>query len=341
MRANAVLLFLASVICLFVSTFGHEMVISPSLPLSDEGSIPRLGLGTAGMRDKTRIAVYRSLLSGMTLIDTAQASEWYDEELTGLGIRDFLDHASASASTTAPEDILIVTKIHPRSFDLDIMHRKLVESRDLLHNVTGNNDPLEVVLLHSPFCWSGHCTEEEEKVSWQTAWRNLEELKRKGLVKHIGVSNFGLSLMQELMEIATLPISVVQNWMDPFHQDIAVRKFCKDKNIAYMAYSSFGTQWTGKLQHNPVWFNPVLDEIAKKYNSTISSVVLSWLLQEGVVAIPRAVQDSHIEENASLMVKDENGRLIGLRVFLDDNEMQQIRDLNGILGSLWDNDADL
>lgn len=63
------------------------------------------------------------------------------------------------------EDITIVTKIHPRSFEYDKMKAKLTESRNLL---LGEEDrPLDVVLLHSPYCWRGHCTPEEEAVSWK------------------------------------------------------------------------------------------------------------------------------------------------------------------------------
>jgi diketogulonate reductase-like aldo/keto reductase len=329
-------LSLVLVYCLVGLVLGDEKVISLSLPLADDGSLPRLGLGTAGMREKTRSAVYRSLSVGISLVDTAQASEWYDEESTGLGIKDYVE-----SSSTSPNNIVIVTKIHPRSFEMSRMRRKLIESRDLLHNATGNINTLEVVLLHSSHCWSGHCTEEEEQISWQSGWMNLEIMKRDGYVKHIGVSNFGVSLLQELKNIATMPVSVVQNWMDPFHQDIEVRNYCKENGIVYMAYSSFGTQWTAKLQHNPVWFNPVLEAIAKKHETTIANVVLSWLLQEGVIAIPRATRDSHIKENAAALVEDDQGQVVGLRVFLDDEDMQDIRELDGILGSLWDGDTDL
>lgn len=78
---------------------------------------------------------------------------------------------------------------------------------------------LDVVLLHSPRCWTGHCTLEEDSYRWQDAWRNLEALYEQGYVSNIGVSNFNPSELMELLQLAKQPVTVVQNWMDPFHQD--------------------------------------------------------------------------------------------------------------------------
>eukprot|EP01035_Chromulina_nebulosa_P017085 gene17085-22598_t len=154
--------------------------------------------------------------------------------------------------------------------------------------------PIDVVLLHSPYCWQGQCTKQEEQTTWLTAWSNLEQIKSTGIVSNIG------------------------NWMDPFNQDKEVRKLAKENDIVYMAYSSFELQ-----------------QIAAKHNKSISQVVLSWLLQEDVVAIPRSTSIDHLRENYDLIEKDENNNPIGFLTFLDNDDIYVISQLDGSIGDLW------
>ena len=191
-----------------------------------------------------------------------------------------------------------------------------------------------MVLLHFPYCQRGQCTTEEEKYSWRDAWPTLESLKGPdlGQVHAIGVSNFDANQLRELLSITNHKVSIVQNWMDPFHQDSEVRQICRENHIVYMGYSSFGTQWEWKLQHNPVFTNPLLKRIADKHELSIAEVVLSWVMQEGAVVIPRASSEEHILGNAR-MISNTRGMPYA---FLDDEDMLQIRRLDGILGSLWD-----
>ena len=100
------------------------------------------------------------------------------------------------------------------------MERKVRESIAIIYK--GTKDFLDVALLHSPRCWNGHCTPEQDRYPWQDAWLNLERLHDMGLVSSIGVSNFNPRELKELLRIATKPVAVVQNWMDPFHQDSEV-----------------------------------------------------------------------------------------------------------------------
>ena len=68
----------------------------------------------------------------------------------------------------------------------------------------------------------------------------MEEMQKKGKLRSLGVSNFYLEELQELVELATVPVSAVQNWFDPFHQDKQVRTFCQDHGIRYIGYSTLG-----------------------------------------------------------------------------------------------------
>lgn len=119
--------------------------------------------------------------------------------------------------------------------------------------------------------------------------------------------------------------------MDPFHQDRETRELCKSHGIVYMAYSSLGTQWGGKLGTNPVLTSRVLQGIARKYERSVAQVVVSWVLQLGAVAIPRSSNIAHIEE---LKLFKANGDGF-VTVFLDEEDMRAINALDGTLGDPW------
>jgi len=293
------------------------------LPLSRGMHIPLIGLGTAGLRDATSKIVHTALSAGVRLIDTAQASEWYDEEQVGSGIREFLKNNNGYTL----DDFVLVTKIHPRSFEFRRMEERLDQSIKYLHGESSQR-ALDVVLLHSPRCWSGHCNEEEESHTWQEGWRNLEQFKAEGKVLEIGVSNFDYEELREVLSISNTKIAIIQNWMDPLHQDKATRELAQANGIAYMAYSSYGTQWQGRRRRlgesdNPVLHNKELLRIAEKHGVTVPQVINSWLSQLKVVAIPRSSSEDHVIENSKH------------REFLDEIDMYDIKALDGSMGT-WD-----
>lgn len=291
--------------------------------------LPRLGLGTAGLGGNDEEITLTALNFGVRLVDTAQAPEWYNERGVGKGIQKYRNQFLSPKN----DSVIILTKIHPRSYEKKKMEAAIMESKRLLNGDV--NIPIDIVLLHTPYCWSGHCSQEEESISWQVGWRNLEYSMQAGNVLSIGVSNFDKNLLKKLLNMADLKVSVIQNWMDPFHQDVEVRKYAAQHNVIYMGYSSFGTQWQGKYNdNNPVFSNKLLLLIAEKYATSVSAVVLSWLLQEDVVAIPRASSVDHIKENAAPIANglDKNN----LRVFLQQVDIEAIRSLDGTLGTPWE-----
>lgn len=189
----------------------------------------------------------------------------------------------------------------------------------------GKPKKLDIALLHAPFCWHGHCTPQQASYSWLTAWKNLEQLHNEGYVSAIGVSNLDPHQLLDLLKIANSRVSVLQNWMDPFHQDKEVRSICNQYGIVYMAYSSLGGQWEyfENVGYNPVFSNPTLQSIAIKHNTTISSVVLSWVLAEGAVIIPRSSKKENIQQNANLLTTN--------KIFLDEFDLRLISELDGTL----------
>lgn len=166
-------------------------------------------------------------------------------------------------------------------------------------------------------------------------------------VSNIGVSNFDVTQLAELLHLADSKVAAVQNWCDPFHQDRAVRALAAENGVAYMAYSTLGTQWESKLGRNPVLTAPALMRIAAEHGdgTSVADVALSWALQEGLVAVPRSTSSEHIRRNSWSHLspsppgpparprRDELGRL---RCFLSEKDMRDIRALDGTLGLPWD-----
>jgi diketogulonate reductase-like aldo/keto reductase len=202
------------------------------------------------------------------------------------------------------------------------MKESLIRSQMDLY---GRNRKLDVALLHAPFCWQGHCTPQQEAYSWLHAWKNLENLHNQGYVSAIGASNLNPHQLRELLNSANSRVSVIQNWMDPFRQDKEVRSICKQYGIVYMAYSSLGGQWSyiSSVGYNPVLTHPTLQSIAEKHNTTISTVVLTWVLHEGAVIIPRSANKENIKTNAELLIK---------KISLDEYDVRLIEGLDGTLG---------
>jgi diketogulonate reductase-like aldo/keto reductase len=297
-------------------------------------SIPRIGFGTAGLGSSTARSVETALNAGYNLIDTAQAVEWYSEKEVSEGMRAFEINNTLFPDGTTKKNITVVTKIHPRSFSMPILRRDIVKSKSYL-KFGGILGELDLVLIHSPYCWQNHCTEREETHTWQECWRNLETLKSEGHIHSIGVSNFDKNHLQQVITFANTQIVAVQNWCDPFHQDKEVRAYAAENGIAYMAYSSFGTQWTNKFPTNPVTSNKVLQNLASKHNSTVHEVVLSWLLQEGMIALPRSTNSYHILRNSFSHFKFRSHGNWFYRCFLDTGDIFAIGQLDGTLGLPW------
>eukprot|EP00118_Oscarella_pearsei_P004877 m.21620 g.21620 ORF g.21620 m.21620 type:complete len:731 (+) comp28191_c0_seq2:264-2456(+) len=251
--------------------------------------MPLLGIGTAGLFGSEVIDIVKHALKiGYRMIDSAQA---YDEASVGRGIAE---------SGVDRSSIFIVSKLHPRFMGFESTIKAVATS---LSNLQTNY--IDLFLIHSPDCDEGEdarlkCEEGEPKGSWQESWRALETLQKDGTLRSIGVSNFEEELLQELVDLAKVPVSVVQNWFDPFFQDRNVRRFCRGNGIVYMGYSTLGTLWKeeGVLDYNPVLKNRgTLAHLASEREATIAQIVLRWAIDSDVVVIPRSSNPIHVNTN--------------------------------------------
>ena len=261
---------------------GRAMEFAESLRLSNGVRLPSIGFGCAGRLPQQTYE--RAIQAGYTLLDTAQATEWYDEAAVGNAIL----HTRKNRSL-----LFLTSKLHPRDLGyqatLDAFPTSLKRLR---------TNYLDAFLLHYPRCFGTLCAKGLPKGDWKQSWRALESLYDSGKVRAIGVSNFSPHELKQLLTWARTSPHVVQNWMDPLHQERTLRAMCKEHGIVFQAYSTLGTQH--QTPFNPVLKHPVINDIAKELGRSEAQVVLRWALQRGVAIIPRASKTQHMRSNLDI-----------------------------------------
>jgi diketogulonate reductase-like aldo/keto reductase len=238
--------------------------------------IPSLGLGTWLLRGELCVRIVKTALElGYRHIDTARI--YGNEREVGVGIR---------KSGVDREEVFITTKIWRTDLRRE---RVLAEAERSLREL--RTDYIDLLLIHWP------CSEVplEETLG---AFRNLVD---RGIVRHIGVSNFSIPLLKRALE--TEPsIVCTQEECHPWRPRVRMEEFCRRHGLILIAYSPFAHDAS-------VLRDPIIVEIARKYGRSPAQVVLNWLLKrEAVVAIPKAGRVDHLKDNLAALEweMDEN-----------------------------------
>lgn len=231
-------------------------------------SVPRLGLGTWQLTGEEGVeAMKRALELGYRHIDTAQLYE--NEALVATALEE---------SEVSRENVFIATKINhieipaaTRDEVFEATHESLerlgLDTIDLLyvHWPAGNYDP--AVTLPA-----------------------FEELRERGLIDHIGLSNFTPALLEDALEHLDAPLTAHQVEMHPLFQQETLHEYARRDGHSLVAYSP--------LSNGEVFDVPVLREIAEKYGVSVAQISLSWLLhKEQIAAVPKASSEAHLREN--------------------------------------------
>lgn len=233
--------------------------------LNNGVEMPILGFGVFQIKDleECERSVVDAIATGYRLIDTAQS--YRNEEAVGKAIR---------GSGVAREDLFITTKLWIQSNGYEGTKKAFENSLKKLQL-----DYLDLYLIHQPF---GDVYGE---------WRAMQDLYKEGKVRAIGVSNFHPDRLIDLIIHNEIVPAVNQIETHPFHQQIETQKFLQENKVQIESWGPFAE---GK---NNIFHNELLASIGKKYNKTIAQVILRWLTQRGVVAIPKSVRKERMEEN--------------------------------------------
>ena len=319
-----------------VSNYQQEMTkVMP--PLSDlvmpsGWTIPRIGFGTARLGRSTERWVDEALSAGYRLIDTANDHFGYDDAAVGRALsKEQLSTRSENSddvdNNNNNNNVFVVTKIQPGDFGPTTTLLAVRRAQSAL----GASRPLDLVLLHGPFCdeedVQGGCADGSSG-TWQEAWRVLTEEKRKGTIRSIGVSNFEANEVMELLAInkdkKNASIDVIQNPCDPYSQDVEVRRIASEHGIVYQAHSALGTMWVDDCEElrgqSPVLQDMHLRMIAMELGMSTVQVVLRWLVQEGVSVLVRSSNVEHLRSNLDVVA----------HLVLGMEEMAVIRGLDGV-----------
>ena len=227
--------------------------------------MPILGFGVFQVNDLNECerSVRNALDVGYRLIDTAQS--YGNEEAVGTAIK---------KSSIAREDLFITTKLWIQSNGYEATKKAFENSLKKLQL-----DYLDLYLIHQPF---GDVYGE---------WRAMQELYKEGKVRAIGVSNFHPDRLIDLIIHNKIVPAVNQIETHPFYQQIETQKFLQHNNVQIESWGPFAE---GK---NSLFHNELLLSIGKKYNKTVAQVVIRWLTQRSIVAIPKSVRKERMEEN--------------------------------------------
>ncbi|XP_054812160.1 methylecgonone reductase-like [Prosopis cineraria] len=130
-------------------------------------------------------------------------------------------------------------------------------------------------------------------------WKAMEECYRLGLAKSIGICNYGIKKLTQLLQIASIPPAVLQIEMNPSWQQEKLREFCKQKGIHVSAWSSLGA-YKVSWGSGAVMENPIIQEIAKAKNKTAAQVALRWAYQQGSSAMVKSFNKERMKQNLEI-----------------------------------------
>lgn len=242
-----------------------------TVTLNNGVNMPLLGLGVFKVEEGAELvqAVKSAIKHGYRSIDTAAIYD--NEKSVGQGIREAILENSIQR-----EDLFVTSKV----WNADLGYEATLAAYETSLNKLGL-DYLDLYLIHWPV-----------EGKYNEAWRALETLYKAGRVKAIGVSNFHIHHLQDLMKDSEIKPAVDQVEFHPRLTQQPLRDFCREQGIQFEAWSP--------LMQGQLFDNPALQAIAAKYGKSVAQVILRWDLQHGVITIPKSTKEQRIIENADL-----------------------------------------
>jgi diketogulonate reductase-like aldo/keto reductase len=134
----------------------------------------------------------------------------------------------------------------------------------------------------------------------QDVWRELEKAYDQGLVKAIGVSNYGVAMLNDCLNYARIPPAVNQIELHPFFPQVELVKFCKENNVAVTAFASLGAPGLDRSSKPDLLHNEMIESFAQKYEKSTSQILLRWSVQQDIIVIPKSVSEERIKQNSEI-----------------------------------------
>jgi D-xylose reductase len=285
--------------------------MTTSFTLSDGGKLPAVGLGFWKVpKPDAAGLVQAAVRAGYRHLDCA--CDYGNEAEVGDGIR-----AAVQAGLCRRDDLWVTSKLwntyHAREHVRPAVERTL---RDL------KLDYLDLYLIHFPIAqafvpfetryppgWFFEPDAPEKgmklaKVPLAETWAAMEDLVTAGLVRHIGISNYGTAMLRDLLNYARIRPAVLQVEMHPYLTQEKLLRFCKEEKIAVTAFSPLGA-----LSYVPIGMakpaesvldQPVVKAAAKRLGKSPAQVVLRWGVQRGTAIVPKTSRPERLAENLAI-----------------------------------------
>ncbi|GAJ26239.1 oxidoreductase [Liquorilactobacillus sucicola DSM 21376 = JCM 15457] len=251
-------------------------ILTDTFTLNNGVKIPKVGFGTWQIPDgkQTYNAVAAALKAGYRHIDTAKV--YRNEKSVGKAIRD---------SGIKREDIFLTSKLPAETKTYD---GAIADFRSTMETL--NAGYLDLYLVHAPWPWAEKgANYDKENVE---VWKAMQDIYASGKVRAIGVSNFNVHDLQNILARAEVKPAVDQIRYFVGYTEPEITKFAKENDILVEAYSPLATG--GILQ------NAAIKKIAAKYNVSVAQLAIKFVLQNDVLPLPKAAHEEHIKNNAEL-----------------------------------------
>ena len=278
------------------------------LTLNDGNKMPILGYGVYQVEPaEAQRCVEDAISVGYRLIDTAQA--YQNEEGVSAAVK------TALSGGVKREELFITTKL----WISDAGEEKALKAFDASMKKLGL-DYLDLYLIHQPYG------------DIYGSWRAMKRLKDEGRVRSIGVSNFNPGQIMDFAINNEIKPAINQIECNPFYQQLAAQANLKELGIAMQSWAPFGEG------RKDMFGNAVLKMIAQKQGRSVAQVILRWLVQRGIVVIPKSVSKERMAENFNIFdfsLSEADMQTIaglddGTSLFFDHGDPQIVKMLNNL-----------
>jgi alcohol dehydrogenase (NADP+) len=264
-----------------------------TLRFSNGDIFPNFGIGTwRSTTDEVYGSVYEALKAGYRHIDCAYL--YMNEHQVGNAIK-----TAIGEGIVTREELFITSKLW-NSFhapeDVESGIRKSLTDLQL--------DYVDLYLIHWPIAYKKGVNMPArpedmiplEELPLATTWQAMQSLKEKGLAKHLGVSNFSISKIQDLIDKTGIKPESNQVEIHPYFQQQEMVDFCHLNEILLTAFNPLGGPSLINSDKN-LFTNPVITSIAEKHGATPAQILLAWGMERGYAVIPKSIRAARLKEN--------------------------------------------